>query len=159
LFLFLVHLALGVIFTLMFVSREAGVKFFRFNSGLAAILIALAYLLGPPTDQAMGSVVARVSYFALGVAEAAGVWVWATVGRRLASIRPFLVAAAAGAGLVAIVAEALLVSMGRGLPVRVLVIASFLSSAALLGGTCTAMVLGHWYLVIPSMAVSHLQSI
>ena len=32
-------------------------------------------------------------------------------------------------------------------------------SAAMLGGTCTAMILGHWYLVIPSMQVSHLQSI
>jgi hypothetical protein len=38
-------------------------------------------------------------------------------------------------------------------------VASFLSSAALLGGTCTAMILGHWYLVIPSLQVSHLQSI
>ena len=38
-------------------------------------------------------------------------------------------------------------------------IASFLSSAALLGGACTAMILGHWYLVIPSLQVSHLQSI
>ena len=36
---------------------------------------------------------------------------------------------------------------------------SFISSAALLGGTCTAMILGHWYLVIPSMQVSLLQSI
>jgi hypothetical protein len=29
----------------------------------------------------------------------------------------------------------------------------------LLGGACTAMILGHWYLVIPSMEVAHLQSI
>jgi protein NrfD len=36
---------------------------------------------------------------------------------------------------------------------------SFISSAALLGGACTAMILGHWYLVIPSMQVSLLQSI
>src|SRR4029079_670240 len=27
------------------------------------------------------------------------------------------------------------------------------------GGTCTAMILGHWYLVIPSLEASHLQSI
>ena len=38
-------------------------------------------------------------------------------------------------------------------------VASFLSSAALLGGACTAMILGHWYLVIPSLQVKHLQSI
>ena len=40
LFLFLAHLGLGIVFTLALVSREAGVKFFRFNAGLAAILIA-----------------------------------------------------------------------------------------------------------------------
>ena len=42
LFLFLSHLALGIIFTLVFVSREAGVKFFRFNAGLASILLVIA---------------------------------------------------------------------------------------------------------------------
>ena len=42
---------------------------------------------------------------------------------------------------------------------QALTVASFLTSAALLGGACTAMILGHWYLVIPSMQVSHLQSI
>ena len=42
---------------------------------------------------------------------------------------------------------------------QALTVASFLSSAALLGGACTAMILGHWYLVIPSLEVSHLQSI
>ncbi len=38
-------------------------------------------------------------------------------------------------------------------------VASFLSSVALLGGACGAMVLGHWYLVVPSLNVAHLQSI
>ena len=40
-----------------------------------------------------------------------------------------------------------------------LTVASFLSSTALLGGACGAMVLGHWYLVVPSLNVAHLQSI
>ena len=42
--------------------------------------------------------------------------------------------------------------------VTVLAVASFISSAALLGGTSTAMILGHWYLVLPSMEVSLLQA-
>ena len=42
---------------------------------------------------------------------------------------------------------------------QALVVASFATSAAMLGGACTAMILGHWYLVIPSLEVSHLQSI
>ena len=44
-------------------------------------------------------------------------------------------------------------------PSPALTVASFVSSAALLGGACTAMILGHWYLVLPSMEVSLLQSI
>ena len=50
LILFLAHLGVGIVFTLVFVSREAGVKFFRFNAGLAAILLmtALAFRYGAP---------------------------------------------------------------------------------------------------------------
>ena len=40
-----------------------------------------------------------------------------------------------------------------------LTVISFLSSVVLLGGACGAMVLGHWYLVVPSLDVAHLQSI
>lgn len=161
LFLFLVHLGLGIVFALVFVSRETGVKFFRFNSGLAAVLIGVAFALRPPAH-VTDSAIARIGYVALGISEAAIVVYWTTVGRRLAAIRPVLVAAAAGAGLVAIVAQALMASASVApttLPAQVMTIASFLSSSALLGGTCTAMVLGHWYLVIPSMPVSHLRSI
>ena len=157
LFLFLSHLALGIIFTLVFVSREAGVKFFRFNAGLAAILlvVALAFFLKDGNR-------ARIDAFMLWLlvaCTAAIVVYWATVGRTLASIRPLLVSIAVGAGLIAIVAQAYAVVSGQGIGLLVLTVASFLSSAALLGGTCTAMILGHWYLVIPSMQVSHLQSI
>jgi protein NrfD len=162
LFLFLAHLGVGIAVTLVFVSREAGVKFFRFNTGLAAILIAigLAFHYGsanpadpPPTRLAV------LAVLALDAAEAALVLYWATVGRMLAKVRPALVAIAVGAGLVAVVLQALALTADRALPMQVLTVASFLSSAALLGGACTAMILGHWYLILPSMQVSHLQSI
>ena len=42
LFLFLAHLGVGIAFTLALVSRDAGVKFFRFNAGLAGLLIGIA---------------------------------------------------------------------------------------------------------------------
>jgi protein NrfD len=162
LFLFLAHLGVGIAGMLVLVSKDAGVKFFRFNAGLAAILIAvaLAFRYG-----AFGSVSAdhsgteRLALIALDCAEAALVLYWATVGRVLARIRPGILAVIVVAGVVAIVAQALDVSADRSLPFRVLTVASFLTSAAMLGGTCTAMILGHWYLVIPSMQVSHLQSI
>lgn len=156
LFLFLTHLALGIVFTLVFVSREAGVKFFRFNTGLAAALIAVALVFRPAHA---GGAIARIALFALVAAEAAVVLYWATVGRALAALRPAIIGAACAAGLIALVAQAVDVSAGRALAVQGLTIASFVSSAAFLGGACTAMILGHWYLVIPSMQVTHLQSV
>lgn len=155
LFLFLTHLAIGIIFTLALVSREAGVKFFRFNAGLAAILIAVAFAFRPDGD---AGTVARLALGSLIVAEAAVVLYWATVGRTLASIRPAIVAVACAAGALTVVLQAFDVTSGWSPTVTALTVASFLTSAALLGGTCTAMILGHWYLVIPSMKVSYLQS-
>jgi protein NrfD len=157
LFLFLAHLGLGIVFTLIFVSREAGVKFFRFNAGLAAILIAAAFFFRSP--EAGTTLPGRISLVALGVAEAAIVVYWATVGRMLASIRPVVVATAVTAGIAAIGAQAIDVVFGRPVTLMAMTLASFYSSAALLGGSCTAMILGHWYLVIPSLQVTHLQSV
>jgi protein NrfD len=157
LFLFLAHLGVGIDFTLVLISREAGVKFFRFNAGLAAILIGVALAVRP--SDLSGSAAGAAGLAALALAEAAVVVYWATVGRVVASIRPALVAMGVGAGAIAMVLQALAASADRALSIQILTVASFLSSAALLGGTCTAMVLGHWYLVIPSLQVSHLQSI
>jgi len=152
LFLFLSHLAVGIVFTLALVSREAGVKFFRFNAGLAAVLLAIA--LGFRRAGAPGA-----AEWTLVVSEAAIVLYWATVGRTLASIRPAIVLVAVWGGTAALILQAFAVTAGDSVPMKLLTVASFLSSAALLGGTCTAMILGHWYLVIPSLEVRHLQSI
>jgi hypothetical protein len=157
LFLFLAHLGAGIAFTLALVAREAGVKFFRFNAGLAAILLAIAIAFRPAGDEARLS--SQAALVALGICEVAIVLYWATVGRALASIRPALVAVGIGGGATAIVIQALTIAADRALPMQVLTVASFLSSAVLLGGACTAMILGHWYLILPSMQVSHLQSI
>jgi protein NrfD len=162
LFFFLAHLGVGIAFTLAFVSREAGVKFFRFNAGLAAILIAIALAFrygasGPAVSSPSRE--NQIADVALACGEAALVLYWATVGRSLARIRPAIGAAAITGGLVAILLQALDVSSGQSLAVQTLTVASFVTSCAMLGGACTAMILGHWYLVIPSLQVSHLQSI
>jgi hypothetical protein len=162
LFFFLAHLGVGIAFTLVFVSKEAGVKFFRFNAGLAAILvaIALAFRYGAFGAVAVArSQTEQLALASLDVSAAALVLYWATVGRVLAKIRPAIVAVAVAAGLLAVVLQAIDVSAGASSAVRAMTIASFLTSAAMLGGACTAMILGHWYLVIPSLQVSHLQSI
>jgi protein NrfD len=123
--------------------------------GLAAILLAIALAWRPSS----GGRSATIAQIGLAAAEAAVVCYWATVGRGLASIRSLLVAISVGGGFVALVGQALAASADRSMPIQTLTIASFLSSAALLGGACTAMILGHWYLVIPSLPVSHLQAI
>jgi protein NrfD len=156
LFLFLSHLAIGIVFTLVFVSRDAGVKFFRFNAGLAALLVVAAFTFRPP--EASATEWGRVAFGALIVLEAALVIYWATIGRTLASIRPAIAVTGVVAGIVALVTQAIASTTG-GPPVQAMTIISFFSSALLLGGACTAMILGHWYLVIPSLQVSHLQSI
>jgi len=171
LFLFLAHLGLGIVFTLVFVPREAGVKFFRFNAGLAAIFLvgALAFLFRALADTAVWQGGSR-SIGAVGVGAADSlsleafaastfsvVVYWATVGRGFARLRPTLVGIALVGGLAAVILQG--VSFGGATGTRFLTVVSFLSSAALLGTACTAMILGHWYLVIPSMQVSYLQSI
>ena len=156
LFLFLTHLGIGLAFTLLFVSREAGVKFFRFNTGLAAILLAIGFAFRPDTPTGPFTYIATA---ALGLTEAALVVYWATVGRIRMSLRPALLPIAATAGLIVVVAQALAISSQRSASTMVLTVASFVSSAALLGGACGAMILGHWYLILPSLDVSHLQSL
>jgi protein NrfD len=169
LFFFLAHLGVGIAFTLLFVHREAGVKFFRFNGGLAAVLlgIALAFryqaVVMPPIEESSGigavSVGASLSDIALLVSTAITLFYWATIGRIFTRARTAILAAAAVAGLVAIALQALEISSGSSSTVVTLTVLSFLTSALMLGGACTAMILGHWYLVIPSMEVAYLQSI
>ena len=70
-----------------------------------------------------------------------------------------MTAIAVGGGMLAVVLQARALAAGDAVPMQVLTAVSFVSSAVLLGSTCTAMILGHWYLVIPSLQGRHLQSI
>jgi hypothetical protein len=157
LFLFLVHLGVGVTLVLAWVKREAGVKFFRFNAGTAALIVAFGFALRPASDN--HNILHTAATVSLLISEAALVVYWLTIGRMLAAIRPLLLWSAIVAGLVAVVLQALEISREAPGLMPLLTVASFLSSVALLGGACGAMVLGHWYLVVPSLNVSHLQSI
>jgi protein NrfD len=158
LFLFLTHLAAGVTWTLLFVSRQAGVKFFRFNAGLALTLLVIGLGFRPP-EMASWTGAGRAVFPLLGIAATALALYWLAVGRLLLrDLRPLLLPIAAGAQALALVAQGLAVADGPLMPAGILTVASFLASAALLGGACTSMILGHWYLVLPSMDVLHLQS-
>jgi hypothetical protein len=155
--LFLIHFGIGVVFTLPLVGRTAGVKFFRFNAGLAAILIAAGFAFRPDPVDSSPTAVRVVAAAGLAITEAALVVYWAIIGRVLARLRPFLIAAMVAGGLVTLIAQGFEVAIIGRSPV-VLTVISFLTSACILGGACTAMILGHWYLVIPSMDVGLLQS-
>jgi len=155
-FFFLAHLGIGIAGTLLLVGRAAGVKFFRFNAGLATLCLLIALAFRPALPLRDDSEI--VGLVALLVATSTLLLYWITIGRALARIRPLLLWVTLISGSVTIVAQGFnLSAIGIG-PEPILIIASFLSSAALLGGTCTAMILGHWYLVLPSMEVSLLQS-
>ncbi len=151
LFLFLCHLGIGIVFTMLLISSAAGVRFFRFTSALAFILMVLGIAVHPsairfPRDgQGVASASLLVTLFCLSL----------VVSRWNPWRRPLLWLSAAS-GLVTLVAQA--VSVPSTVPLA-LTVASFLTSAALLGSSFTAMLLGHWYLVLPSMDVTLLQSI
>jgi len=133
------------------------VKFFRFNGGLAAILlvIALAFRL-----QATGTGLSTSDVWLI-FGSAVTVFYWATIGRVFTPARTAILGLAAGAGLIAVALQGVEIASGftpgPSAAVVALTVLSFLTSAAMLGGACTAMILGHWYLVIPSMEVKHLQ--
>ncbi len=156
LFLFLTHLGTGIVWTLLLVSRAAGVKFFRFNAGLAAVLLVIGFTFRPEPS-VLGGVASGAALIALVVTLGALVVYWITIGRALAAIRPGLLGLASAGGLVTLVAQALALSSSLTVAPPALVVASFLTSAALLGGSCTAMILGHWYLILPSLDIALLQ--
>ena len=133
-------------------------KFFRFNAGLAVVLLVIGLAFDPGIGDA-GHVWNSVSALALRTATGALLLFWITVGRMAKALQPGLLWTAVVASGVMLVAQAFGVALVQPVSMPVLAVASFASSAALLGGTCTAMILGHWYLVLPSMDVSLLQKI
>jgi hypothetical protein len=157
-YLFLAHLGIGIAFTLLVVSKEAGVKFFRFNAGLAAALVAAALAFRPAASpvQLVANTPATI---ALGVTLACLTIYWIIAGRVWAWLRPPLATLATAAGVVAVIMHAQGARYGGDVSGDALTTASALTSAGLLGTACTAMILGHWYLVIPSMEVRHLQRV
>ena len=157
LYLFLAHLGIGIAASLLLVARAAGVQFFRFNAGLASIVMLAALAVRPeaPAETPW----APVGVGAFVVATSALLVYWASIGRALSSLREPLLWTTLIGGLVALAAQAAGWAAVEAGPPAVLTAVSFASSAALLGGSCTAMILGHWYLVLPSMDVGLLQRI
>ena len=103
LFLFLTHLGIGIAASLLLVGQAAGVKFFRFNAGLAAILLLIALAFRPEIPAP--TTADRVALAALVAVSGALLVYWATIGRILARLRPVWIAIAVGGGAIALVVE------------------------------------------------------
>jgi hypothetical protein len=112
-----------------------------------------------PEPSATQAVANRGALLALGVTVACLTLYWIIAGRVWAWLRPPLAAVACIAGAIAVIMHARGAVYGLQVSGGTLTTLSALTSAGLLGTACTAMVLGHWYLVIPSMEVRHLQRI
>ena len=141
------HLGVGIAGTLLLVGDGAGAKFFRFNAGLATILLLIALAFRPEFAATAGP--DPIGVIVLVVATGALLVYWASIGRALSALRPFLLWATVIGGVITMVTQGFNMSTGDMVALPLLTILSFLSSSALLGSTCTAMILGHWYLVLP----------
>jgi protein NrfD len=155
-FLFLLHLSLGVLGAVAIVPERAGARFFKFCSGAAAFM----------TTAGLALLVRRYGWAAAAAAPGGGAYpvlLGATALSLLCCVlynraQHFGWRAASGpllggallAGLAGVVAAS-----GPG--PRALVVASDLSSIVLLGAAATAMVLGHWYLVVLDLPIDALR--
>jgi protein NrfD len=157
LFLFLCHMGIGIVFTMLLISSAAGVRFFRFASATAFILVALGIAFHPAA--------LRFSRDAQGIASASllgGLLSLSLVVARTNPWRRAFLWVSAAAGLVTLGAQSVSAPSAVSAPSSVpllLTMGSFVTSTVLLGSSFTAMLLGHWYLVLPSMDVALLQRV
>jgi protein NrfD len=154
--LFLVHLALGILVTLPLVPQSAGPRFFKFCSAAAAFMLTAACLLlyrrlaalpgveprGTNADGPLVLILATSSLFTV-LYNRAYHFSWRR-GR---------------AGLLAasLLSGALSLFAGGPAPHRALLLATDLTSILLLGAAASAMILGHYYLVVLDLPITALR--
>jgi hypothetical protein len=155
-FLFLLHLALGLLAMLPFVADRAGARFFKFCSASASLMMAAAAWLlyrrygldGGPS--APGGAL----YPAMIKATLASLLLAILYNRAhhfgARRLRAPLLAGALVAGLAAVL-------LGTPAHPRVLAAVTDLTSILLLGAAAGAMILGHWYLVVLDLPITALR--
>jgi protein NrfD len=155
-FLFLFHAGLGLLVALPFVDERAGVSFFKFCSAAAAFMGSAGLMLllrrfglasagDAPLGTAYTGLLASVSASLLCTILYNRAWHFSW--RRL---RGPLLAGALGCGVLGI-------WLGAPPAQRPLVMAADLTSVLLLGAAASAMVLGHWYLVVFELPIAALR--
>ena len=155
-FLFLLHSSLGLLAMLPFVPAEAGAKFFKFCSASAAFMTTAAlWLLYRRYGLEGGAVAPGGGSYREVVAGTAAALVFTVLYNRAVHFgwKPadrVLLALALASGVGTVVA-------GAAPGPRALLAATDLSSILLLGAAATAMILGHWYLVVVGLPIAALR--
>jgi len=158
-FLFLSHLGLGLLAMLPFIPERAGRSYFKFCSASAAFTMTAALGLvlrryGFPTGTPDAGAPGGSAYSALVLAAGSSVACVVLYNRAWhfswPAIRPFLLAASLAAGLATVV----LAAPPSDRPLSIL---TDLTSILLLGAAASAMVLGHWYLVVLDLPITALR--
>ncbi|MDA0747155.1 MAG: hypothetical protein O2954_11585 [bacterium] len=149
------QLAVGGMLALLLVPHAAGRSFFRFCSILCLALLGLAFWVG----QGAASGGPSVALF-LGASGLLMVgFLMAVLTDRLALQKPIL-AAASAVGTLGILLDGWRhagLQSAQWVPASVALY--FLVSALFLGSVIFAMILGHWYLVVPTLPIGPLRSL
>ena len=151
-FLFQLHLALGLLAMLPFVPHRAGTKFFKFCSGAAAFLMASAAWMLYRRFGLEGAAAAPGGprYPPMMAATAASLLLTVLYNRAQHFGARRLCAPLLGGALLAGLGAVLL---GTPAEPRVLAAATDLTSILLLGAAASAMILGHFYLVVLDLPI------
>jgi hypothetical protein len=154
-FLFLVHLALGLMAMLPFVPDRAGLGFFKLCSASAATMTTAGLWLlvrrfglgrpGAPTGESYPLVLGACAAFLAATIVYNRAWHlgWVRIRRSLLFL--------------SLVTGVAAVFLGTPPRARLLVAATDLTSVLLLGAAASAMILGHYYLVILDLPISALR--
>jgi protein NrfD len=154
-FLFLVHLALGIMSTLPLVPDRAGRSFFKLCSASAATMTTAALWLlvrrfgfdaeSAPASASYGRLLAACGAFLVVTIVYNRAWHfgWERIRRPLLAL--------------ALVAGVWAVLLAAPPGARFLVAATDLTSVLLLGAAAAAMILGHYYLVVLDLPISALR--
>jgi hypothetical protein len=153
--MFLARLAFGTFAALILLRREQiGGSFSRFMAGVVAVAITIILLLVLAQErdtQASPGMEPRL--LTVEVCAATACYIFAATARRLAIERAALWVAVGLSG--ALLFEVTAASLGALGSTALAQLASF-GSALVLGFVGGALVLGHWYLVVPGLALGHL---
>lgn len=155
-FLFLLHLALGLMAMLPFVPALAGPRFFKFCSGAAVLMMtAGAWLLYRRFGMEGGAAAPGGTRYAPMLAATVACLLLTVLYNRAhhfgaRRLQAPLLAGSLVAGLAAVL-------LGTPDQPRVLAVATDLTSILLLGAAAGAMILGHWYLVVLDLPIAALR--